>query len=177
MAAKRVIFPVTSTRRVELCPATAADQSEFFRTVLRTGIESVRPMARADGVGPRPNAAFTVRNRMSGEQLGFSLLFGLDEAGHIRCGTYLDPELNRLGLGGDAIGLTINYTFAQFNVDRVITETTEASLGSFGMRPGDERVLTVLPDFLYFRGRYWNLYGFQVERHEWVSDDQEIVDD
>ncbi|MGS2590173.1 GNAT family N-acetyltransferase [Streptomyces hebeiensis] len=168
----RVIYPETSSRRVLLRPATAADQAEFFRTVLRTGVESVRlPVGRPQGPPPRPDAAFQVVNKADGRVLGFSLLFGLDQAGHIRCGTYLDPELNRLGTGSEAIGLTINYAFAMFNVDRVITETTEASLDSFGMRPDDSRILSTLNDHLYFRGRYWNLYGFQVERSEWVADD------
>ncbi|MFE1174106.1 GNAT family N-acetyltransferase [Streptomyces sp. NPDC058773] len=161
---------MTSTRRVLLRPATAADQADFFRTVLRTGVESVRlPTGRTEGPSRRSDAAFQVVNKSDGKVLGFSLLFALDQAGHIRCGTYLDPELNRLGAGSEAIALTINYAFAMFNVDRVITETTEASLGAFGMRPGDERVLSVLKDHLYFRGRHWNLYGFQVERSEWLE--------
>ncbi|KWT63830.1 hypothetical protein ADL21_00220 [Streptomyces albus subsp. albus] len=167
----RVILPETSSRRVVLRPATAAAQAEFFRTVLRTGVESVRlPTDRSKGPSRSPNAAFQVVNKADRKVLGFSLLFGLDRAGHIRCGTYLDPELNRLGTGSEAIGLTINYAFATFNVDRVITETTEASLGSFGMRTNDHQVLNVLEDYLYFRGRHWNLYGFQVERSEWVED-------
>ncbi|WP_194240259.1 GNAT family N-acetyltransferase [Amycolatopsis sp. YIM 10] len=156
--------------------ATAAEQAEFFRTILRTGIESVRPTApRAAPVSKRVQAAFHVLKRNSGEVMGFSLIFDQDQAGHIRCGTYLDPRRARLGVGSEAVGLTINYAFAAFNVDRVITETTEASFGSFGVTKGDERIRNVLREHLYFRGQFWDLHGFSVDRAQWMEDREAIA--
>lgn len=164
-----MIFPYTASRRVALRPATAADRAEFAATALRAGIESVSPTAAPTRTTPRrrAQAAFVVTKRNNGEAIGFSLNFGLNQAGHIRCGTYLDPERARLGVGSEAIGLTVNYAFAMFNVDRVITETTEASFDAFGVGSADSGILNVLPEHLYFRGRYWDLHGFEIKREEW----------
>lgn len=174
-----MIFPYTASRRVALRPATAADRAEFTATALRAGIESVRPTAAPARTTPprRAQAAFLVTRRNNGEAIGFSLNFGLSQAGHIRCGTYLDPERARLGVGSEAIGLTINYAFAMFNVDKVITETTEASFDSFGMDTADSGILNVLPEHLYFRGRYWDLHGFEVRRQEWERGMAAIADE
>jgi RimJ/RimL family protein N-acetyltransferase len=154
---------------VVLRPATAADQAQFFRTMLRTGIESVRAtVPRIAGVPKQIDAAFLVAKRGSGEVMGFSLIFDLGQAGFVRCGTYLDPQRARLGIGSEAVGLTINYAFAVFDVDRVITDTTEASFGFFGVRSEGDDVRNTLPEHLYFRGRYWDLHGFEITRDEYL---------
>jgi RimJ/RimL family protein N-acetyltransferase len=169
-----VIFPHTVSRRVMLRPATAADQSSFFETLLRTGIESFRPAARAAGaVARQRNAAFLVVRRVDEQVLGFSTLHGLDPAGHIRSGIYLDPRHVRLGIGAEAVRLSINWAFAMFPIDSIIAQTTEASFGSFGMTSEDTEKAAVLPEHLYFRGRLWDLHTFHIGRREW----EEYIDE
>ncbi|MFE6690674.1 GNAT family N-acetyltransferase [Streptomyces sp. NPDC057743] len=163
-----MLFPHTTSRRLAFRPASAADHADLIRTMLRTGIESVSPSGRA---GNRDlsacDAAFLVTRRGSGDLLGFSTLHGLDQAGHVKAGVYLDPERARLGVGSEAIYLTINYAFAMFAIDKVIAQTTAATFGSVGIAPEDDTATAVLSDFLYFRGRHWDLHTFQLERAEW----------
>ena len=78
------IFPHTTSRRLVLHPATAADRANFFQTVVRTGHGSSRQEARPSSANSNPYAAFVVAHRTSNEVLGFSALHGLDPAGHIR---------------------------------------------------------------------------------------------
>jgi RimJ/RimL family protein N-acetyltransferase len=163
-----LIFPHTESRRIVLRPATSADQASFFQTRLRAGIESVRPAsAPTAAVSKQFNAAFVVARRTDGETLGFSTLHKLDPAGHIRCGIYLDPQRARLGVGSEAVHLSINYAFAMFNVDKVIAQTTEASFDAFGVSTEGNEEKSILPDHLYFRGRLWDLHNFEIERHGW----------
>ncbi|MEU8584217.1 GNAT family N-acetyltransferase [Streptomyces sp. L500] len=163
-----MLFPHTASRRLEFRPASDGDHDEVTRAFLRSGVENVSPTEQpttrrlADC-----DAAFLVARRGRGDILGFSALHGRDQAGHIRCAVYLDPARARLGVGSEAIYLTINYAFAMFDVDRVIAQTTEATLGSVGMSPGSSSADRVLRDFLYFRGRHWDLHGFQLSRSEW----------
>jgi hypothetical protein len=155
---------------VVLRPAATSDQAGFSRTLLRTGIESLRPATRpAAGLPQRCNAAFLVLDRTSHQQLGFSMLHALDPAGHIKCGIYLDAGRARLGVGAEALHLLINYAFASFDVDRVIAETTEASFSSLGMTAepdGGERQ-TILAGYTYFRGQLWDLHRGEITRRDW----------
>ncbi len=149
-----------------LNPATTADQASFFQTRLRAGIESFRPGGPQGGGGMQYDAAFLVRRRTDEERLGFATLHGLNPAGHIKCGIYLDPQRTQLGVGSEAVHLSINYAFAVFNVDRVIAQTTEASFDAFGVNTSDEGKC-VLPEHLYFRGRAWDLHTFEIARDGW----------
>ncbi|QFQ99412.1 GNAT family N-acetyltransferase [Streptomyces phaeolivaceus] len=163
-----MLFPHTISRRLRFSPASNTDQTEFQRAILRTGIESIRPSVRPPtGTPNQRNAAFLVTHRSSGDILGFGTLHGLDPAGHIRAGVYLDPERARLGVGSEAIYLSINYAFAMFDIDKVLAQTTEATFGSVGLNPQNSKAKGILRDFLYFRGRHWDLYGFEIERSEW----------
>ncbi|MFF8786369.1 GNAT family N-acetyltransferase [Streptomyces sp. NPDC015125] len=136
--------------------------------MLRTGIENVSPTARSKNRDlAKCDAAFLVTRRSSGDLLGFSTLHGLDPAGHVSAGVYLDPHRARLGVGSEAIYLTINYAFAMFDVDKVIAQTTEATFGSVGLNSEKSAATRVLRDYLYFRGRHWDLHTFQTERSEW----------
>lgn len=171
------ILPELRSRRVELRPASATDRASFVQTVVRSGVESVRPVVDpGDGPGAA-DVTFTAVHRTSGDTLGFSVLFAHDQAGHIRCGTYLDPRRAKLGVGSEVVGLTINYAFAAFDVNQVITETTQASGGSFGLDVGggaeSENALT---EHLWFRGRFWDLHGFRVTRREWEAELTAIED-
>ncbi|MET7395847.1 GNAT family protein [Dactylosporangium sp. NPDC005572] len=162
-----MIFPHTVSRRVELRPASMRDHSLFLDTLLRTGLESFRPAATTAGMFRILDAAFLVCRRDGEEVLGFSTLHGLDPAGHIRCGIYLDRSRARLGIGSEAIHLLLNYAFAMFNVEKVVAQTTEASFSAFGLTLGGSQIRSVLSDHLYFRGTLWDLHTFQIERHEW----------
>ncbi|MGQ0838804.1 GNAT family N-acetyltransferase [Actinokineospora sp.] len=166
-----MLFPHTTSRRTVLRPAVKGDHPSFLGTLLRTGIESVRPGAAANpDLARRSNAAFIVTQRGNGDVLGFSTLFGLDPAGHIKSGVYLDPQKARLGIGSEVIYLSINYAFASFNIDQVITQTTEASFDTFGLSTSDNEGpggMGILRDHLYFRGRNWDLHTFQIKRQEW----------
>ncbi|MFF1946116.1 GNAT family N-acetyltransferase [Rhodococcus qingshengii] len=165
------IVPELRSRRVEIRAATVADRASFVHTVVRSGIESVRPVLDP-GAGPdRADVLFTAVHRASRDTLGFSVLFSHDQAAHIRCGIYLDPQRAKLGVGSEVVGLTINYAFAAFDVHRVITETTPASGGSFGLAVGGgTKSENSLTDRLWFRGRFWDLHGFQVTRREWEAE-------
>jgi hypothetical protein len=170
-----VIFPHTVSRRIVLHPATAADQARFAQARLRTGIESFRPGGPAgrSPAGPTRlyNAAFIVSRRAGRSEpeteLGFATLHALDEAGHLRCGIYLDPGQTRLGIGSEALHLVINYAFATFNVDRVIAQTTEASFDVFGITPEDRQDEDILTDYLFFRGQLWDLHTIRINRDGW----------
>ncbi|MFF0744474.1 GNAT family N-acetyltransferase [Streptomyces sp. NPDC004111] len=159
-----VLFPHTRSRRLELRPASADDRAEFVRTLLRTGIESVTP-ARARA-SLDSCASFLVALRTSGDVIGFSTLHGLDPAGHLRSGLYLDPARARFGVGAEGMYLTTNYAFAAFPVAKLLGQTTEATFGSIGVANDDE-AKGVLEEHLYFRGRHWNLHNFEVTRDEW----------
>ncbi|NUK25070.1 GNAT family N-acetyltransferase [Streptomyces lunaelactis] len=159
-----MLFPHTRSRRLELRPASADDRSEFVRTLLRTGIESVTP-ARARATLDS-SAAFLVALRSSGDVVGFATLHGLDPAGHLRSGLYLDPERAKYGVGAEGMYLTTNYAFAAFPVDKLLGQTTEATFGSIGVTNDDE-AKGVLDEHLYFQGRHWNLHNFEVTRSEW----------
>lgn len=163
------MFPHTQSRRISLEPASLADaRDNVLSTLLRTGLESVRPAADpARALMDMCCAAFLVRHRISGNVLGFSMLHGLSPAGHVRCGVYLDPEQARLGVGAEAVHLTVNYAFAAFDVNKVISQTTRASFTSFGLSGEEPGKAAVLEDYLYFRGRFWDLHTFQVHRWEW----------
>ncbi|MBZ2409380.1 GNAT family N-acetyltransferase [Streptomyces albidoflavus] len=171
-----MLFPHTRSRRLELRPATAADTAEFTRTLLRTGIESVSPAGARRSLDA--SAAFLVALRDSGDVIGFSTLHGLDAAGHLRSGAYLDPARARLGVGAECIYLTINYAFAMFPVDKLLAQTTEATFDSVGVNPRDNDAKAVLRDHLYFRGRHFDLHSFEITRAEWeqyVEADLDIV--
>ncbi|WP_051872231.1 GNAT family N-acetyltransferase [Streptomyces sclerotialus] len=163
-----MLFPHTTSRRLAFRPASSRDHAEVIRTMLRTGIDNVSPTGRP---GNRDlstcDAAFLITRRRDGGLLGFSMLHGLDPAGHVKSGVYLDPERARLGVGSEAIYLTINYAFAMFRIDRVIAQTTEATFGSVGLDSGNDTATAVLRDHLYFRGRHWDLHTFQLSRAEW----------
>lgn len=172
-----MIFPHTESRRVVLHPARAGDQAQFVQTLLRTGLESFRPAARGNRAGTKAHAAFVVRQRTSGEALGFGTLHGLDPAGHIRCSAYLEPKRARLGVGSEAIFLLVNYAFATLNISKVIAQTTEASFSAFGFASdNDEGQKGVLRDHLFFRGQHWDLHSFQIERGEWEKFIDENMD-
>ncbi|MEU9035222.1 GNAT family protein [Streptomyces sp. NPDC048352] len=163
-----MLFPHTASRRLAFRPASTRHHSELVRTMLRTGIESVSPSARGEGRDlSKCDAAFVVTARGSGDVLGFSTLHGLNPAGHVKSGVYLDPRRARLGVGSEAIYLTINYAFAMFDVDKVIAQTTEATFGSVGLTPDSSQATAVLREHLYFRGRHWDLHTFELGRAEW----------
>ncbi|WP_028193154.1 GNAT family N-acetyltransferase [Salinispora pacifica] len=162
-----MIFPHTESRRIALQPASTGDSSLFMQTLLRTGLESFRPAASTVGMFKILNAAFLVLNRSSDDVLGFATLHGLDPAGHLRCGIYLDPPKTRFGIGAEATNLLLNYAFACFNIDRVVAQTTEASFDAFGLGHGDGRERQVLAEHLWFRGQLWDLHTFQIRRDEW----------
>ncbi|MBB6421392.1 GNAT family N-acetyltransferase [Streptomyces sp. AK010] len=163
------MFPHTQTRRIVLDPASTADaRDNVVSTLLRTGLESVRPVGDpAAALMERCCAAFLVRQRASGAVLGFSMLHGLRPAGHVRCGLYLDPQQARMGVGAEAVHLTVNYAFAAYDVTKVIAQTTRASFAAFGLSEDEPSRTAVLDDFLYFRGRFWDLHTFEVQRWEW----------
>ncbi|MER7109316.1 GNAT family N-acetyltransferase [Streptomyces sp. NPDC000229] len=172
-----MLFPHTRSRRLEFRPASADDRSEFTRTLLRTGIESVSPAAGARA-SLGANAAFLVAQRDSGDVIGFSTLHGLDPAGHLRSGAYLDPARARLGVGAECIYLTINYAFAMFPIDKLLAQTTEATFDSVGVNPKQNDAKGVLRDHLYFRGRHYDLHSFEITRSEWeryVDADLDVV--
>ncbi|WP_164414824.1 GNAT family N-acetyltransferase [Streptomyces salinarius] len=163
-----MLFPHTWSRRLELRPASAADQTAFTRTILRTGIESISPSSRNSAPSSRrSSAAFLIAHRKSGNVIGFSTLYGMDPAGHLRSGIYLDPARSKLGVGSEGIYLTINYAFAMFNIEKVITQTTEATFASLGLASRNSEAKGLLDEYLYFRGRHWDLHSFQIERAEW----------
>ncbi|MFJ7075520.1 GNAT family N-acetyltransferase [Streptomyces sp. NPDC098781] len=172
------MFPHTESRRLRLDPATSdTARDTMLGTLLRTGIESLRPSAGAGGLMDNSCAAFLVRRRSSGDVLGFSVLHGLSPAGHVKCGLYLDPEKTRLGVGAEAAHLTYNYAFATFDISKVIVQTTEASFASFGLTEGAPRKTAVLGNHLYFRGRYWDLHTYEVHRAEWEDRVRRNLDD
>lgn len=163
-----MIFPHTASRRVVLRPASASDHTGFFGTLLRTGFESFRPAdLPARALLRSLDAVFVVVHRASGEELGFSALYGHDQAGHMRCGIYLEKDRLRFGVGSEAVYLTVNYAFAMFSVDRLITQTTEASSASFGLSFSQSDKDGVLSEHLYFRGRPWDLHTFHIDRGDW----------
>ncbi|GLX23034.1 hypothetical protein Slala02_63160 [Streptomyces lavendulae subsp. lavendulae] len=163
-----MLFPHTASRRLVFRPASTGHHSDLLRTMLRTGIESVSPSARGGERDlSRCDAAFLVTSRSSGDVLGFSTLHGLDAAGHVKSGVYLDPLRARLGVGSEAIYLTINYAFAMFDVAKVVAQTTEATFGSVGLTTDGSEATAVLRDHLYFRGRHWDLHTFELGRDEW----------
>ncbi|MCK7624215.1 GNAT family N-acetyltransferase [Streptomyces sp. RS10V-4] len=173
-----MLFPHTTSRRLAFRPASTAHHADLIRTMLRTGIENVSPTGRAGNRDlSKCDAAFLVTRRGSGDLLGFSTLHGLDAAGHIKSGVYLDPERARLGVGSEAIYLTINYAFAMFPIDRVIAQTTEATFGSVGLNSQDGSATAVLRDYLYFRGRHWDLHTYQLDRAEWEQHVDGDLDD
>nr|WP_062333298.1 GNAT family protein [Herbidospora sakaeratensis] len=166
---KTTIFPHTVSRRLALHPAGGSDQRDFAQLFVRTGVETVRPAVRpGQGGAMRAYAAFRVTRLGTGEQVGFGGLHNLDPAGHVRCAVYMNPDTARLGVGSEAILLVVNYAFATLDVERVIGQTTQASFSSFGISDRDERT-GALPQHLYFRGRYWDLHNFQVERSDWEA--------
>ncbi|MET9294033.1 GNAT family protein [Streptomyces sp. NPDC003077] len=172
------MFPHTESRRVRLDPATADSAREaMLGTLLRTGIESLRPSDGPAGLMANACAAFLVRQRASGSVLGFSVLHGLNPAGHVKCGIYLDPERTRLGLGAEAAHLTYNYAFAVFAIEKVIVQTTQASFASFGLKDNAPRKTAVLEDHLYFRGRHWDLHTYEIRREEWEYRVRRQLDD
>jgi hypothetical protein len=166
-----VIFPHTVSRRVVLHPASGADQARFSQARLRTGIESFRPGGPPAAAARGYNAAFIVSRRKGRSEpeheLGFATLHALDEAGHIRCGIYLDPERTKLGIGSEALHLLINYAFATFDVDKVVAQTTEASFDVFGITPEDRQDEDILTDYLFFRGQLWDLHTIRINRAGW----------
>ncbi|MDI6105158.1 GNAT family N-acetyltransferase [Actinoplanes sp. NEAU-A12] len=162
-----MLFPHTASRRIRLRPATTTDRADFFQTVVRAGMGSSRQVARPTTRVAKPHAAFLVVLRSTDETIGFSTLHTLDPAGHIQCGVYLDPQRAKLGVGSETVQLTINYAFATLDVDKVITQTTEASFASFGVTTEDNQASRVQADHLYFRGQLWDQYGFHVDRQEW----------
>jgi hypothetical protein len=163
------MFPHTQTRRIALEPASAASaRDNVLSTLLRTGLESVRPKAdTVQAIMEMCCAAFLVRHRITGNVLGFSMLHSLSPAGHVRCGLYLDPERARMGVGAEAVHLTVNYAFASYDITKVIAQTTQASFASFGLSDEEPSRTAILDNYLYFRGRFWDLHTFQVHRWEW----------
>jgi len=172
-----VLFPHTVSRRIVLNPASVADQKKFTGVLLRTSTESFRPTPRPNGSSPaQASAAFTVTRRNTGDYLGFSMLYGLDPAGHIRYGLHLDPEKAKLGVGSEAIILSINYAFAMFPVDKVINQTTQATFGSLGMGEGSQGAEGIFREHLYFRGKSWDMHSFQISREGWGRVVDELAD-
>lgn len=173
-----MLFPHTTSRRLAFRPASTAHHADLIRTMLRTGIENVSPTGRAGNRDlSKCAAAFLITRRGSGDLLGFSTLHGLDPAGHVKAGVYLDPERARLGVGSEAIYLTINYAFAMFDIAKVIAQTTEATFGSVGLTPQNDTATAILSDHLYFRGRHWDLHTFQLVRAEWERHVDGALDD
>lgn len=162
-----MLFPHTTSRRVTLRPTGAADIGEFGRTLLRTGLESIRPSRLPAAALSMCQAAFQVFHRGGEQPMGFATLHALDPAGHIRCGIYLDPRRTRLGVGSEAIQLLMNYAFASFDIEGVISQTTEASFAALGLTAEDGQSDAVLREHLYFRGRLWDLHGSMIVRSDW----------
>ncbi|MFD7915402.1 GNAT family N-acetyltransferase [Streptomyces sp. NPDC059752] len=161
-----VLFPHTRSRRLELRPASADDQGQFIRTLLQSGIESVNA-TRTKRTSMDSCASFLVARRTTGDVLGFATLHGLDPAGHLRAGLYLDPERSRLGVGAEGMYLMTNYAFAMFPIDKLLGQTTEATFGAVGISADDDTAQAVFPEYLYFRGRHWDLHSFEITREGW----------
>ena len=51
----------------------------------------------------------------------------------------------------------------------MIGQTTEASFDAFGLNQKSSQEKAVLRDHLYFRGRLWDLYTFEIERRDWMA--------
>lgn len=155
------------SRRVTLQPATPADGMTFYGTLIATGVESVPSLTDAMKLGGSA-AMFLVTKRTTGEVIGFSTLHGADQAGRLKCGVFLGDA--RFGIGWEALLLTINYGFAMFPITVMIVETTEASFQRFGLPSdggSDDEKQAVLENHVYFRGRYFDLHSYVIERREW----------
>lgn len=163
-----MLFPHTASRRIVLRPASASDAMTFYETLLQTGLESLYAISGKSGMF-KADAVFLATRRTDGEVLGFSTLQSLSDAGHIRTGVYLNSDRTRFGIGSEAVQLTINYGFAVYNIDRMMIETTEASLPNFGSDATWDTREGTLADHLYFRGRYFDLQSYWLRRSYWDS--------
>lgn len=162
-----MLYPHVKSRRVALRPATAANGSTFYRTLLNAGVESPPPMEEIEQDFAHLDALFLLERRDNAEIIGYSTLHRLNQAGHIEVGLYTDTARAKHGVGGEGVVLTINYGFAAFNVSKMIVRTTKASFAGIGEAFDADGREGVLPDHLYFRGGMWDLHCFAMQRAEW----------
>ncbi|MGC7102064.1 GNAT family N-acetyltransferase [Amycolatopsis lurida] len=169
-----MLFPHTRSQRVALRPATAEDEHDFHHTVLQAGFG----LSSGYGVGSpktgrrKPHGAFAIAHRVNDELLGFGVLHSFEPGIHISLRIIMNPHRTKLGIGSEAIFLLVNYAFATLRIDKVITQTSEASFGPLGMDPQQNDENGILTGHVYFRGRLWDLHHFEIKRANW----EEYVD-
>ncbi|MDQ4096275.1 MAG: GNAT family N-acetyltransferase [Actinomycetota bacterium] len=173
------IFPVLSTSRIRLRPATRADGAEFYHVLLELGLSTLPTLDHwIDGVlGFKDSAAqFAVHRKADDELLGFTALYQLDpNARHVKAGVYARFEQAR-GLAAEASVLTLNYAFAMWDMRKVYFHTTEASLLHYGGAIAKvARREAILQEYLFFRGQLWDVHVFAIHRQDWEGIGSQLV--
>ncbi|GII90666.1 GNAT family N-acetyltransferase [Sinosporangium siamense] len=158
------------TPRTALVPADAKDATTLYRLLLKLGLHSLPPLESfvASFDNDWVDVQFVVRARQSDETVGFASLQGLDPAGHIQAGIFLDQERAGYGVGGEAMMLLMNYAFTRWGeLRKVYFMTTDASLARFGAMSRTATREATLPQHMFFRGRLWDVYIYSVRRQMW----------
>lgn len=172
---KPLIRPILSSRRAILRPADANDGAILYQLLLEHGLTTLPSFTEwiTHGLAFQGAAAqFVVRRRSDEKLVGYTSLHKLNlAAGHVETGVYATDEIDEVGIGAEAIWLTINYAFAMWPVRKVYFHTTEASRRKHwgGKVAGISREEAVLPDHQYFLGRHWDVYICAIYRDDWLA--------
>lgn len=166
------IFPHMKSRRITLQPKSTSPTPEDYNLILKLGLDSTSNFESFSAAMQKKSidANFSIRLNGDDSAAGFSMLLDLDQdAGHVHTAVYIDPAAARQGIGADATLLTVNYAFAMWNIRKVYFETTDASSGDFGAMLEKPPEAT-LNDYIFFRGRLWDLKVYALTRDEWEKE-------
>ncbi|MBP2473523.1 RimJ/RimL family protein N-acetyltransferase [Crossiella equi] len=166
------------TQRIALRPIEPGDGTAVYELLLRLGLHSLPPLETFLSTYDRgANAIFRITARHNGETVGFGSLQHLDPHGHIQVGIFTDPDKARLGIGGEAMMLLVNYAFATWEeVRKIYFLTTDVHLEAFGTTLARVPRELTLPEHVYFAGRLWDLHWYAIYREEWTALNAPVLD-
>lgn len=165
-----MLFPHTETRRVALRQAGAKDATEIYDILFRLGRGELPMIDRyVEAFGQGLSACFLVQRKDTEATVGVVTLADLALAGHVRAEVSLaagQPAEVRT----DAHALAVNFAFAMWRVRKVYLHATEEGAEAFGFDGEHEPLVrreAVLPDYVYFHGRLWDVHVSAVYRDDW----------
>ncbi|MBB6421369.1 GNAT family N-acetyltransferase [Streptomyces sp. AK010] len=164
-----VLYPHTTTKRIKLRPAGAADAPAAYDILFRNGHGPLPLLDRyAADFCNGLSACFMIHDAETDELLGFSTLSDLKPAGHLRTEVHL-----RLGtredLRSEANALTVNFAFSMWRTRKVYFEVTDPTLAriGFGRHKKAMRPEAVLPDHVFLHGKLQDVHVISYGRDDW----------
>lgn len=165
------LAPVSREDHPYLYNLATADENAF-RWLLRGAIPPFEQFVEQHATNF--NNSFTVWLKESGERIGQALIYNVDQRnGHLYVAVAIGPEGIGLGIGREALGVLIGYTFSVWPVRKVYAEVPGFTFSGVELAVSDSPVMDLfavegrLRSHLYVDGEYHDIYVVGFDREHW----------